>query len=84
MENIQMTKLRGMINPLLQRPLKMWERLRTTPEPQSLTNIIASLFTSIAFFAGDTDFEGYAIAGFEGGDGGADGGDDAGGFVAEG
>jgi hypothetical protein len=64
-ENALMTPLRRMINPLLQRPLRMRESLRTTPKSHTLADIIPPFFTSFTLFTRQAYFQRYFISYFE-------------------
>lgn len=52
-----MTPSRWMIDPVLQRPLRMRESLRTTPEAHPLTDIIPSLLTPVTAPARKSHFQ---------------------------
>ena len=71
-----------MINPLLQRPLRMRHRLGTTSKFHPRTNIIPPFFTPFACFARQANFKRDFIPNREVRDRGADGDYHAGGFVA--
>ena len=71
-----------MIDSLLQCSLRMRPRLRTTPKPHPLTNIISSFLTSPAFSTRLANLERYAVAHGKRRDFGTQSDDDAGGFVA--
>lgn len=73
-----------MINPLLQRPLKMRYTLRTTPKPHLLAKIIPSFPTDPTLPAWNPYFERNAVADLESIHLRSDGAYDAGGFMAEG
>ena len=62
----------------------MRKRLRGTPEPQALADIISARLAEIALRAGQADFQRDSIAGSEMRHLGADGADDAGRLVAKG
>ena len=72
-----MTPFSRMVDPLLQRSLKMGKTLATAPEPQFFANVVAPFCAAGTGAAWNADFEGDAIANGEVGDGGPDGGDDA-------
>lgn len=82
-----MTPLRRVIDPLLQRPLRVRRaRLRGTAKPHALADVVAALEAALALLAGQPHFQGHAVADAEvrGGDFGAYAHDYAGGLVAEG
>jgi hypothetical protein len=60
-----MTPLSRMINPLLQRPLRMRNRLGATPKPHPFADIIPPLFTPVTSLARQTYFQRYLVAYFK-------------------
>lgn len=72
-----------MIDPLLQRPLKMGNALRRTPKPQTLTYIIPSLFTQFTFLTRKSDFKSNSVSNFQVCDTWANSCHDAGGLVTK-
>jgi hypothetical protein len=72
-----MTPLSRMINPLLQRTLKMRETLCRRAEFHFFADVVAAFGAAVAGIAGDAYFEGYAVAGGKVCDGRAGGGDNS-------
>lgn len=71
------------VGTLHQSTVQMGVGLCAAAEPHLQADVVAALFAEGAGTAGKTDFEGDAVANFEGCYFGADGCDCAGGFVAE-
>jgi hypothetical protein len=59
------TPLRRMVDPLLQRSLKMGKTLATAPEPQFFANVVAPFCAAGTGAAWNADFEGDFVAFFE-------------------
>jgi hypothetical protein len=74
----------GMVNPLLQRALKMRKRLCRTPKSQRLADVIPSLLTDLALETWEANLEGYSVPDPKVGDCGANCCDNARGFMAKG
>lgn len=57
-----MHPLRRVVDPLLQRPLKMRERLGRAAEAHTLADVVPALLAERAVLTGQTDFERDAVA----------------------
>jgi hypothetical protein len=60
-----MTPPSGMIHPLLQRPLEMWESSSTAPKPHLLAHIILPTSTIFAILTWNAHFQRNSIADFQ-------------------
>jgi hypothetical protein len=78
-----MTPRRWVVDPILQRPLRVRERLGTTPEPHALADIVSPLLTPIALLARQADFQRDLVADAETLDIRADADDNTGRLVAQ-
>jgi hypothetical protein len=78
-----MTPRRWVVDPILQRPLRVRERLGTTPEPHALADVVSPLFAPIALLARQADFQRDLVADAETLDIGADADDNACRLVAQ-
>ena len=54
-----------MVDAILQRPLRVWESLGTTPESHAFADVVSSFLTSIARLAWQTNFQRDLVANFE-------------------
>lgn len=73
-----------MIDALLQRALRVGERLGRAAKLHAPADVVAADFAVLAALAGQADLEGHAVAGRQVPHGAADGDDGAAGLVAEG
>jgi hypothetical protein len=57
MSNSLVTPSRRVVDAVLQRPLCVWERLGTAPEPHALANIVPPLLAPVALLARQANFK---------------------------
>lgn len=73
-----------MVDPLLQRPLRVRYCFRTAPELHLPTDVVALSIAVLATLARQSDFERHAVTSLQVRHRGADGGDETAGLVAKG
>ena len=78
-----MTPLSRVVDPLLQRALRMREDLGRTPEAHGAADVVPSRLAVLALLAGDTDLEGHLVSRGEVRDALANGHDGAAGLMTE-